>query len=76
MNAHHKPEAAPVLLREDAQGVATLTLNRPQTRNPLSEAMLAALSQTFTAIAADRAIKVVILTAAGPVFSAGTTSRR
>ncbi|BCB20255.1 enoyl-CoA hydratase [Bosea sp. ANAM02] len=71
MNAHHKPEAAPVLLREDAQGVATLTLNRPQTRNPLSEAMLAALSQTFTAIAADRAIKVVILTAAGPVFSAG-----
>nr|WP_047574114.1 enoyl-CoA hydratase [Methylobacterium sp. ZNC0032] len=71
MNAHHKPEAAPVLLREDAQGVATLTLNRPQTRNPLSEAMLAALSQTFTAIAADRAVKVVILTAAGPVFSAG-----
>ena len=71
MNAHHKPEAAPVLLREDAQGIATLTLNRPQVRNPLSEAMLAALSETFAAIASDRSIKAVILTAAGPVFSAG-----
>jgi len=71
MNAHHKPEAAPVLLREDAQGIATLTLNRPQARNPLSEAMLQALSETFAAIAADRSVKVVILTAAGPVFSAG-----
>ena len=71
MNAHHKPEAAPVLLREDAGGIATLTLNRPQVRNPLSEAMLAALSETFTAIAADRSVKVVVLTAAGPVFSAG-----
>jgi enoyl-CoA hydratase/carnithine racemase len=71
MNAHHKPEAAPILLRADAQGIATLTLNRPQVRNPLSEAMLAALSETLTAIAADRTVKVVILTAAGPVFSAG-----
>jgi enoyl-CoA hydratase/carnithine racemase len=71
MNAHHKPDAAPVLLREDASSIATLTLNRPQARNPLSEAMLAALSEAFTAIAADRTVKVVILTAAGPVFSAG-----
>ncbi|KRE08310.1 enoyl-CoA hydratase [Bosea sp. Root670] len=71
MNAHHQPEAAPVLLRQDAGGIATLTLNRPQARNPLSEAMLAALSETFAAIATDRSVKVVILTAAGPVFSAG-----
>ncbi|WP_353185030.1 enoyl-CoA hydratase [Bosea sp. (in: a-proteobacteria)] len=71
MNAHHEPDAAPVLLREDDDGIAVLTLNRPQARNPLSEAMLAALSQAFTAIAADRSVKVVILTAAGPVFSAG-----
>ena len=71
MNAHHQPEAAPVLLRADAQGIATLTLNRPQTRNPLSEAMLAALSKTFSDIAADRSVKVVILAAAGSVFSAG-----
>ncbi len=71
MNAHHKPDAAPFLLRGDEAGIATLTLNRPQARNPLSEAMLAALSEAFTAIAADRSVKAVILAAAGPVFSAG-----
>ncbi|MBN9447567.1 MAG: enoyl-CoA hydratase/isomerase family protein, partial [Bosea sp.] len=71
MNAHIRPEAAPVLLRQDADGIATLTLNRPQARNPLSEAMLAALAESFTAIAADRSIRAVVLTAAGPVFSAG-----
>lgn len=71
MNAHTKPDTAPALLREDADGIATLTLNRPQSRNPLSEAMLAALSQTLTAIAEDRSVRAVVLAAAGPVFSAG-----
>ena len=71
MNAHHQPGTAAILLREDADGIATLTLNRPQARNPLSEAMLAALSETFAAIAADRSVRAVILAAAGPVFSAG-----
>ncbi len=71
MNAHQKPAATPALLREDTDGVALLTLNRPQSRNPLSEAMLAALAKAFTAIAADRSVRVVILAAAGPVFSAG-----
>jgi len=70
MNAHHQAETA-ILLRQDAEGIATLTLNRPQARNPLSEAMLAALSEAFTAIAADRSVRAVILAAAGPVFSAG-----
>jgi enoyl-CoA hydratase/carnithine racemase len=71
MNAHHKSDAAPVLLREDAGGIATLTLNRPQSRNPLSEAMLAALAETLSEIASDRSVRVVVLSAAGPVFSAG-----
>ncbi len=71
MNAHHQPPAGPALLREDSEGVAILTLNRPQARNPLSEAMLEALAQTFGAIAQDRAVKAVVLAAAGPVFSAG-----
>ncbi|MCO5092873.1 enoyl-CoA hydratase [Bosea sp. (in: a-proteobacteria)] len=69
MNAHHQPQLP--LLRSDAGGIATLTLNRPQARNPLSEAMLTALGEAFSAIAADRAVKAVILAAAGPVFSAG-----
>jgi enoyl-CoA hydratase/carnithine racemase len=71
MNAHTGPEAAPALLRSDADGVATLTLNRPQSRNPLSEAMLAALGEAFTAIAGDRSVRAVVLNAAGPVFCAG-----
>ncbi|HEV7338721.1 MAG TPA: enoyl-CoA hydratase [Bosea sp. (in: a-proteobacteria)] len=71
MNAHIRPDAAPVLLRQDADGIATLTLNRPQARNPLSEAMLAALAENFAAIAADRSVRAVVLAAAGPVFSAG-----
>jgi enoyl-CoA hydratase/carnithine racemase len=75
MNAHpahaHAVTTALPLVRSDADGVATLTLNRPQARNPLSEAMLAALSETFAAIAADRTVKAVILSAEGPVFCAG-----
>jgi enoyl-CoA hydratase/carnithine racemase len=71
MNAHHQPDAAPVLLREDSEGIATLTLNRSQARNPLSEATLAALSAAFAAIAGDRSVRAVVLNAAGPVFCAG-----
>jgi enoyl-CoA hydratase/carnithine racemase len=71
MNAHTRPEAENVLLREDAGGVAVLTLNRPQARNPLGEALLAALARTLADIAADRSVKAVILAAQGPVFCAG-----
>ena len=70
MNAHQTPDPAP-LARSDQNGIATLTLNRPQVRNPLSEATLMALSETFSAIAEDRAVKVVVLASSGPVFSAG-----
>jgi enoyl-CoA hydratase/carnithine racemase len=61
----------PILLREDVSGIAVLTLNRPETRNTLSEAMLKALGDTFTAIARDDKVRAVVLTAKGPVFSAG-----
>jgi enoyl-CoA hydratase/carnithine racemase len=60
-----------LMLREDLDGVAVLTLNRPQTRNSLSEAMLAAVGDALTAIAADRSVRAVILAANGPAFSAG-----
>jgi enoyl-CoA hydratase/carnithine racemase len=63
--------AEAVLLRADAAGIATLTLNRPAARNALSEAMLAALGQSFAAIAEDRRVRVVVLSANGPAFSAG-----
>jgi len=51
--------------------VLTLTLNRPQARNALSEAMMAALQQTFDAAAADSDVRVIVLAAEGPAFCAG-----
>lgn len=62
---------APVLTRADNGGIALLTLNAPQKRNALSEAMMAALQAEFDLIAADRGVRAVILAAEGPVFSAG-----
>jgi enoyl-CoA hydratase/carnithine racemase len=61
----------PVLLREGVGAVAVLTLNRPKIRNTLSEAMLFALSEAFTAIANDRKVRAVVITAKGPAFSGG-----
>src|SRR5262249_56657273 len=63
--------AAPVLLRETIGSIAVLTLNRPQARNSLSEAMLAALSQELESLAKDEGIRAVVLAANGPAFSAG-----
>ena len=60
-----------ILLREDADGIAVLTLNRPQARNSLSEAMIAALTEALAAIATDPAVRVVVLAANGPAFCAG-----
>jgi enoyl-CoA hydratase/carnithine racemase len=60
-----------ILLREDRGGIAILTLNRPQARNSLSEALLEALSEALSAIAHDRSVRVVLLAANGPAFSAG-----
>lgn len=62
----------PLLLREtDARGVVTLTLNRPQAFNALSESLLTALQAEFDALAQDETIRVVVLAAAGKAFCAG-----
>ncbi len=60
-----------VLLRHDADGVATLTLNRPQARNALSMALMKALQDALDAIREDPSVRVVILRGAGPAFCAG-----
>ncbi|MCA0423126.1 MAG: enoyl-CoA hydratase [Proteobacteria bacterium] len=65
------PKSAPPLLRTDAEGIATLTLNRPEARNALSEALLAAMTAEVAAIARDSSVRAVILAAEGKVFSAG-----
>ena len=63
--------AGPVLLRERQGDVAILVLNRPGARNSLSETLLGELSAALTEIAADRAVRAVVLAANGPAFSAG-----
>ena len=53
MNVHANPETATSLLREDREGIAVLTLNRPSARNSLSEELIKSLSAAWDAIAAD-----------------------
>ncbi len=62
---------APPVLRDDRDGVATLTLNRPQARNALSVGLMTALQETLEAIHDDRTVRAVVLTGAGPAFCAG-----
>src|SRR5579863_3648832 len=62
---------APVLLRIDDAGIATLTLNRPAQRNALSRGLMTALQREIDAIRGDAAVKVVVLAGAGPAFCAG-----
>ncbi|MDX1521409.1 MAG: enoyl-CoA hydratase [Anaerolineae bacterium] len=63
--------AEAVLLREDNEGVTTLTLNRPKQYNAMSEAVLNALQRAFDDIAQDETIRVVVLASRGKAFCAG-----
>ena len=70
MSALPKSEQ-PTLLREDRDGVCTLTMNRPQQMNLLTSEMLSALQNAFDSISDERKTRVVILAAAGKGFCAG-----
>ena len=61
----------PLVLRETDQAIAILTLNHPARRNALSRAVLTSLQEQIGAIESDDAVRVVILRAAGTVFSSG-----
>ena len=62
----------PVLLSEDCGAIRVLTVNRADKLNALDGATLDALDAAFRAVAADPAIRVVVLTGAGPkAFVAG-----
>jgi len=66
-----KTETEPILLREDRDGIALLTLNRPEARNALSVAMLAALTEALASIRVDRAVRAVVLAGSGTAFCSG-----
>lgn len=61
----------PYVLRHDADGVCTLTLNRPAQYNALSTGMLAALAEQLERVAHDAGVRVVVIAGAGKAFSAG-----
>jgi len=61
----------PYVLRDDAAGVATLTLNRAKSCNSLGLPMLTALKAALDAVAADDAARVVVIGGAGRSFCAG-----
>src|SRR6266542_4691728 len=61
----------PFVLSTVANGVATLTLNRPERFNPLSYPMISAIHAELDAIASDLSVRVVILAAEGKGFCAG-----
>jgi enoyl-CoA hydratase/carnithine racemase len=66
-----RAKAEDVVTRRDAERIAILTLDHQPSRNSLSDAMLTALQEQFDALAADRGIAAVIVTAKGKAFCAG-----
>jgi 2-(1,2-epoxy-1,2-dihydrophenyl)acetyl-CoA isomerase len=62
----NEPDTAPVLLAETVDRVAVITLNRPDRRNALNGALVAALDAAVKEAASDPAVKVVVLTGSAP----------
>jgi enoyl-CoA hydratase/carnithine racemase len=70
MSANPQPQEQ-ILLREDRDGICTLTMNRPGQMNLLTSEMLSALQGQFDSLKSDESVRVVILAAAGKGFCAG-----
>jgi len=59
------------LLVDIADGVATLTLNRPEAKNAMNDALKAAMAEALPRLAADPAVRALVITGAGGAFCAG-----
>src|SRR5216110_2950342 len=59
------------LLCAVADGVATVTLNRPAKRNALNRALLDGLAAAFERLEGDPAVRVVVVRGSGPAFCSG-----
>ena len=71
MQAQQIDTGTPELLASLDQGVLTLTMNRPEARNALSRAMIAALTAQLASAETDTAVRCIVLTGAGKGFCAG-----
>lgn len=65
------PENLIDLQVETRDGIARITLDRPQSRNAYSDGMIESLCAALEALDRDPAVKVAVLSGAGPCFSAG-----
>ena len=61
----------PLLLRDTADAVATLTLNRPRQYNALSSELLEALHRELDDLASDESVRVVLIAGSGKAFCSG-----
>src|SRR4051812_40403738 len=59
------------LLRTERDGIATLTLNRPQQYNAFSSTLIDALARAVDEIAQERSVRVLVIAGAGKAFCAG-----
>ncbi len=64
------------LIESQQDGIATLTLNRPEARNAMSREMMTALADALPRLAADPSVRAVVLTGAGGAFCAGGDVKR
>jgi 2-(1,2-epoxy-1,2-dihydrophenyl)acetyl-CoA isomerase len=64
------------LLESVQDGIATLTMNRPEARNALTPEMMTALREALPRLAADGSVRAVVLTGAGNAFCAGGDVKR
>ena len=71
MSAQQALSEESILLREERAGVVTLTLNRPDRFNALSEEMLSALQEALDNLGQDEAVRCVVIAAMGKAFCAG-----
>ncbi len=69
--ARHWDTGTDELLAEQRDGVLELTLNRPDSRNALSDTLSPALRQTFARVAEEPSVRCLLLTGAGTAFCAG-----
>ena len=59
------------LIETHQNGIATLTMNRPEARNAMSGPMMEAMQLALPRLAADQSVRLVVLTGAGGAFCAG-----
>ncbi len=69
--AGQEAQSQDVLCEVRGDGVATVTMNRPDVHNAFNDAVIATLTETFARLGADPAVRAVVLRGAGKSFSAG-----